>query len=741
MKTPTLLITLLLTLTLLPGTIPAHNTTNPTFAAVLIPDTTPILGLLAASLACNYDPATNHSLLLPLLIAHNQTLTAAQDRLLAPFFTQDNQRLLVLGSPLTTTYPTHPILGTPTQVSYDAALQTYQTAPTVLLIPATEYRLGLAAAPLASYLHCPLLLTDTNTTALQATLDSLQTQTAILIGPANLTLTNITIDHLATLPAIQTRLLQKIHTLFGRITYLTMTNPADATPPTVTTTTTTQTHRPLQATQLILLGRTHTLKGNSTATLPLTIPDGLTHLTITATIPPGHHLITPLLFLRLTDPNGSLAAYTSSQALQPGTASLQTLACHDPGTYHLTIRVFHGLQGGYFSYRGFSAINTTITITTQLQNQSTPHLPLIPGLSMLASYLAAAHGGIIVLTDHELTSIAYEQAAAGSAAGPWYTPNLLAFNNQAANQTLADLTQTLSLLDDHAMLDLYLAGPAWLGILGDTTMIPMYYDGPTQADLDEQGLPTDNLYSLGDNLSTGRVIGWNATDASTLIARTLFYPQVCSEPTDPWFSTFNFIFGEGFGETGGLFHQVPYSREIRQYGFTTRVYGDLRNGRQFTSLTNFYLGSNFIEYMGHGDWYWYAPSLYGMNTYGRAVDVAHASTWVFERPSVFLTAACLLGRVDGIPPEQNLGLAMLHAGCCAFVGATRETGSEAGLSTLENHLIVNDSSLGEALRMEKRTDHELPTYLVRTLYGDPAFNPFDPLHGFSNQGRPQLLPP
>jgi len=53
-------------------------------------------------------------------------------------------------------------------------------------------------------------------------------------------------------------------------------------------------------------------------------------------------------------------------------------------------------------------------------------------------------------------------------------------------------------------------------------------------------------------------------------------------------------------------------------------------------------------------------------------------------------------------------------------------------------LIVDDWSLGEALRGEKRIDQELPTYYVRTLYGDPAFNPYEPNNGFSNQGRPIL---
>jgi hypothetical protein len=128
-----------------------------------------------------------------------------------------------------------------------------------------------------------------------------------------------------------------------------------------------------------------------------------------------------------------------------------------------------------------------------------------------------------------------------------------------------------------------------------------------------------------------------------------------------------------------------------------------------------------------------------LDSYSKAFDVAHVKHWVFEKPSVFLSSACLMGRTDGLPPQMNIGLALLHAGCNGFIGATRETGQESGLLTLENHLIVDNWSLGEALRGEKRIDTELPTFYVRVLYGDPAFNPFEPQHGFSNQGRPVFL--
>jgi hypothetical protein len=265
----------------------------------------------------------------------------------------------------------------------------------------------------------------------------------------------------------------------------------------------------------------------------------------------------------------------------------------------------------------------------------------------------------------------------------------------------------------------------------------MYYYGPSQG-IPEKGLPSDNPYSLDWNLSVSRLIGWNVQDVSLLISRTLFYQEIVGKPSRPrdWHNRFSFIFGEGLGETGGIFHQIPYSFEIRKYGFKPRIFGDFRNSRQMGILLKTYTGSNYIEYLGHGDWYWFPASLYGLDSFSKAIDVSHVKDWIFDKPSVFLSSACLMGRIDGLPPEMNIGLAFLHAGCNAFIGSARETGSEASLEPIENHLIVDDFSLGEAFRGGKRIDKDLPSYYVKTLFGDPAFNPYEPNNGFSNQGRP-----
>ncbi|RLF61947.1 MAG: hypothetical protein DRN31_04780, partial [Thermoplasmata archaeon] len=64
-------------------------------------------------------------------------------------------------------------------------------------------------------------------------------------------------------------------------------------------------------------------------------------------------------------------------------------------------------------------------------------------------------------------------------------------------------------------------------------------------------------------------------------------------------------------------------------------------------------------------------------------------------------------------------------GAAAFVGATRETGQEAELEIIENSMIMNNTSIGEAL-LESKIADEPPTKYVRVLYGVPAFNPYEP---------------
>lgn len=716
---------------------------------VIIPDTDPYFGIIGASIACTYDSAENNKLI-PLLIQHNQTLTPAQTRFIESNVTSKNPAILVLGESLT--LPPHSqkteILGLPPQVSIEIAKHRFNQTPTVLILPygQTKYTLALIASPLANYLNMPILLFDNNSEPLQTICNDLNVTTAYIIGNIQPQLSPyINQIQLKTEQDVQQEILKTIKQKFDGINYITLTNPLDTKKPSILQTTKKITNHSIKNVKLIGLGKTIILQGEDIKQTSLMVPSGINHIQIYGNITCSQSPmdpfdeITPILSMTLYDPNGEIAAYAFSPGYDFRKTFLETLTCYAPGEYHLIFSVYHGIKGGFFLQRGISLVDCDIEITTIISTLENPHMPSIPHLSMLAPYLSTAHGGIIIANENfSLTSEGYESNATGLSAGPWYRETLHPFTNMKVNYTVNYIKETLTLLDEQNLLDDYLNGPAWLAILADTTMIPMYYFKPSQPNIPEKGLPSDNPYSLNETLSTGRLISYNVQDASLLICKTLFYKQICGKPesSTDWHHTFTFVFGEGYGETGGIFHQIPYSKEIKKYGFNSKVYGDLRNGRQIAELLGIYTNANYIEYLGHGDWFWFTPSIYGLDSYSKTLDVAHLKNWIFEKPSVFLTAACLMGRTDGIPPTMNIGLTLLHAGCNCFIGATRETGQEAGLTIIENHLIINDFSVGEALRAEKRIDKEPPTYYVRTLYGDPAFNPYEPNNGFTDQGRP-----
>ena len=719
--------------------------------AVIVSENDPFYSLISTSVACWYDKETNTTGLLPLLVQHEGNLTGAQTRFLETYISSTDSTILVIGDHLNTSYPTLEILGSPPTVALTLATQIFTEASTVLILPYdTEdaYRLSLLVSPLASYLNLPMLIYDDNEVALETICTQLHTTHAYVIGDISLNFTNVSQTHLVTEQAIIDIILSVIKQQFDSINYLSMTNPSDVIPPEVISTTHVTLSEHITNKKLIIVGKEFDRIGNDTRHYTISIPAGITRVQISGEIFQKRTSlferflqIEPLIFMTLIDPQGHIVAYANSMGYDFRKSYLETLSCNASGNYTLQISVYNGMKGGFFVQRGFSQIDADISINTTITTLASPHLPVIPNLSSLAAYLTAAHGGLLLANSSwELTDASYVLAAQGSATGPWYNESLHPFTNMKVNATVGYLKHTLALLDSHDLLSGYLNGPAWLAILADTTMIPMYYYGPSQESLPDKGLPSDNPYSLMQNLSVGRLIGWDVHDVSVLIARTFFYETLCGQPenTVDWHHRFTFVFGEGYSETGGIFHQIPYAKEIRAYGFTSRVYGDFRNSRQIAELFDIFTGANYIEYLGHGDWFWFPASLYGFDIYSKAIDVAHAKDWMYDKPSVFLSSACLMGRTDGLPSKMNIGLAMLHAGCNCFVGATRETGQESGLTVLENHLIVDDWSVGEALRGEKRVDAELPTFYVRVLYGDPAFNPYEPLHGFNDQGRPVL---
>jgi len=318
------------------------------------------------------------------------------------------------------------------------------------------------------------------------------------------------------------------------------------------------------------------------------------------------------------------------------------------------------------------------------------------------------------------------------------------------------LNSTMELLQKQELYDGYITGPAWLAIVSGPNMIPQYYE-PKEASWVEDvvygaGWATDNEYSLDLQLSFGRVLGRDAGDVSTLIARTLFYEpyvqghsqQIVSEygSDEDWGANFHFLAGEMGGRAGWFFWQREFASEVEQHGFTSEeYYQNYENDRQTMIIKGAYERANFFDLMMHGNWYWYVPELNGFDSYSTGVKVSDIikapSDWELG-PSTYVTGSCILGRIDGVPPAQSLTFAFMHAGVNAFFSASRSTGSEAKAGTIETSLLYDDISVGEALRADKLENQEPAAFYVRNLFGDPAFNPYEPENGFSDQGRPVM---
>jgi hypothetical protein len=383
-------------------------------------------------------------------------------------------------------------------------------------------------------------------------------------------------------------------------------------------------------------------------------------------------------------------------------------------------------------------------------------VPQVPGLSRLAPYLAAVHGGFVV-ADEDLSYLNEEWAQSyPTSTGPWYDKDQHDGVNAHVDRNVQALDESIRALnlqdvpEGGTLYETYTSGPAWMALLGDATSIPQYYEvkDPSWEEDVQFGLgwATDEMYRMNGTLSIGRVISTTSAGTSTLIARTMWYEDYTIShmntldfvESNDWMTNYMLLYGEGGGQTGGLFWQRPFADELRSIGWNVEQYGDtLENDRQTMELRGSHERSNFMEVMLHGNWYWYVPEMNGPDEYSTSVKNLDIRTWELG-PSFFISAACLMGRIDGVPAEQSIALNFMQAGVNAFVGATRSTGSESGTRWMEWSLLYNDTSVGEALRHSFAVNPAIPTVYVRALFADPAFNPYEPGNGFSDQGRPDI---
>jgi len=745
-----------------------------TYDHVLVAAGAPILAAAASPLGCWYDKATGTSGLVPLLVDGDAEEAGQQSRVV---------EALGLSMPLRVDGPDH------TSATVSAALSAYSRAAGAVVVDKGMggYNASLTAGALASYLDVPVLVRDgaSTTGEVRDGLEELGATYVILAGPFEPSPAAVAKELGKPVLYLDGRdlgsaLLAVIADRFGRVDYGVLANPTDVLGVSCQDV---QAGGPVEweeqgrFSSLSRVGHVETLgAGSSSTTIGVPMETGIQRLRVHALITnlddPLRNIkemagIVPIVSLKLTDASGGLIAYGSSIGYREGEAVLDVVAMDASGDMSLRMSVFYGIKGRSNSVTmgqgwdgvGWSHISADWAVEFTRTPLTTPLAPQLPGLSRLAPYLAAAHGGFVV-SDGGLSYLSPEWArgaGSGTATGPWYDGGQHEAVNARVDRNVGALGSAVAELgmvsgaNGTPLLDGYLSGPAWLAILGDASSIPQLYQ-PKDPSWEEDvqyglGWATDEPYRLDGELSIGRPLSTTVAGVSTLVARTLFYEAVAEAHTaslsyvesNDWGRNYMLLYGEGGGQTGGLFWQRPFADELTTAGFDPHQYGEnLQNDRQTMEARGAYERSNYMEVMLHGNWYWYCPEINGADEYSTSVKVLDVRDWAIG-PSTFLSAACLMGRIDGVPADQNIGLTLIHAGANAFVGATRSTGSESGTRWMEWDLIHNDTSVGEALRLSMSVHPVAPTMYVRMLFADPAFNPYEPGNGYADQGRPRLL--
>jgi hypothetical protein len=731
----------------------------------------PIIAAAAAPLACWYDKPGGFSGLVPLLVEGDEEEGPQQSRL---------KGYLDLSSPLRVTGPDH------TTASVGGALAAFESAGGAIVVDVgfEGYQASLYGGLIASYLDIPVLVRDGPgaTDAIGEALKELKADFVILAGPFQPSAKDVARD--LGLPVLYLRgedLEQAVGILladrFGRTDYGVLTNPSDVTGIYCEEV---QADGPVEWEEtghfdaVQRSGHLETFtSGTSSTDLSIEMGEGVQRLQVQARITsmddPFRGVkedigIVPIVSLWLEDGSGELVTYGSSIGYKAGEAALDLVTINETDDLRLRVSIFYGISGrtnlGTMSYDldsvGWSRISADWEVSFVRTPLTTPLVPQLPGLSRMAPYLAAAHGGFLV-SDPDMAYLDPEWAGAfETSTGPWFDKGQhdavntqVERNIQSFSGKVTDLN-LYSAADDGSLYETYTTGPAWLAMLGDAATIPQYYfvkDPSWEEDVQfGLGWASDEPYRLNGTLSIGRVLSSTVSGVSTLLARTLFYEDYTMSHIETldfiegndWGTNYLLLYGEGGGQTGGLFWQRPFADELRGLGFNVEQYGDtLENDRQTMEARGAYVRSNYMEIMLHGNWYWYVPEMNGPDEYSTSVKNLDIRTWDLG-PSFFISAACLMGRIDGVPPDQSIALIFMGAGTNAFVGATRSTGSESGTRWMEWSLIYNDTSVGEAHRHSMLVNPSEPTVYVRTLFADPAFNPYEPGNGFSDQGRPEI---
>ena len=618
------------------------------------------------------------------------------------------------------------------------------------------YKMAVAIASLASYEDMPIFITD-DTNNIAGILQNLGVKKTYIVGNINGYGSYV---RFTDIKQINDFMIDYVKNHFNNVDYITITNPSDVKKARVIESknydfinkTSSVAILPAQSFHALLSGqfiREHTFE----------IPPSYKHARIKIDlINLDSKYVTELgdgIFLMIMNPKGKNYVYTATGAGIPvynnndiiqDKVHYEFTVSNEPGTY--TARVIG---------RWFANVEGRYELKIRVENIDTPIEAGMHNLSSMAPYLTAYHHGIVLAN----SSFSFAGQQGISDAGD--NPDLIEPCNEhvlSIHEKLNEILSKISGIDNlHNLWQYYEKNPIYVAIVGDATMIPMYYyHNPDSDYLSGQGIASDFIYGDIDpnkndmendsftyyptmENAVGRVTGYDAEDCSALIARTIFYNEIINKLGDwknnatvqtgaglefqwvPLLTTISNMISGGEEPTKwpsgeSYFTNLHISHDLREGGFNVKSTMLLSSQRQgFENLSDYgrkYIlfphllesisgknvvkggkyqeESNIIFVFNHGFYYLYESGdvlldargfppfttisrFYymgsGLSSMG-SYDVRNVENMNFG-PSVVYVESCIVGRIDGLQPENCLSQAYLHAGVNAFVAASRVT--------------------------------------------------------------------
>ena len=366
----------------------------------------------------------------------------------------------------------------------------------------------------------------------------------------------------------------------------------------------------------------------------------------------------------------------------------------------------------------------------------------IPHLSAFSATLTAYRGGILLTVER---------------------------NNTSINATIHSAVEKM---EKHGFT------PKFLAMVGDAKSLP--FNHRYFANYDEDGypgenpVPSDNPYADIDGnpftleMTEGRIIGKTLADVSSYFDRVIHYKDYLDTTSSPTVNAPSLGLNWNnnavvYCAAGAEFDPRSENEEWKLFydkgGFDTQddsAYGHSTSGdltpEEINMLTIDFSRSNFIAINAdHGNPY------ETLTFKSSALKPMH--------PGVLFAVSCNLGRIDNVDINRSIAYTMLEKGLNAYLAPTRITYGVISSDTFEpkvnydkdkaanglsrlffDHLINENTTVGEAFQYAVNTlatsdkwggvndeNWEINLCVVWEyhLYGDPAFNPYEP----ANEGK------